>query len=142
MIFESRFVLNLVLSNLFFLCLMTPLTLLDQAASSLLEIPIFCCALTLAATMASSSTLLSTMLVGMDQYLAIVDPLHYHARINKNRAKALCFGVWLVSIITSMMVVLDPDTTTTYFTWSMYMCSSAIPLPILPLQTVCVCDSG
>ena len=133
-----RFVLNLVFSNLFSLSVLTPLTLLDQLASSFLDEYSFCCVLTLAATMGSSTTLLSTMLIGLDQYLAIVDPLHYHARINKNRATALCAGVWLVSIITSLMVVFDPDTITTYFPWS----TTCVPQPSLhpySLYRLCVC---
>ena len=127
-----------MLSNLFSLSVLTPLTLLDQVGSSLLEKHSFCCVLTLAATLASSSTLLSTMLVGLDQYLAIVDPLHYHARINKNRATALCCSVWVVSIITSLMVVFDPDTITTYFTWS-NTCVPQASLHPYSLYRLCVC---
>ena len=110
--------LNLALSNLFSLLLLTPLSLLDQTASSIMEKASFCFMLTLVATMVSAVILLSTLLIGIDQYLAIVDPLHYHSKVNKKRVVALCCFVWLVSLVTSLVVVMDPHTTITYFTWS------------------------
>ena len=116
--FIFRFVLNLAISNLFSLLLLTPLNLLDQTASSVMEEASFCFVLTLVATMVSAVILLSTLLIGLDQYLAIVDPLNYHNRINKKKVVALCCCVWLLSLITSLMVVMDPHTTITYFTWS------------------------
>ena len=110
--------MNLALSNLFSLLLLTPLSLLDQTASSLMETSSFCFILTLVATMVSALILLSTLLIGIDQYLAIVDPLHYHNKINKQKVFASCCFVWLLSLVTSMVVVMDPHTTITYFTWS------------------------
>ena len=113
-----RFVLNLALSNLFSLLLLTQLSLLDQTASSLMEKYSFCFVLTLVATMVSALILLSTLLIGIDQYLAIVDPLHYHNKINKQKVFASCCFVWLLSLVTYLVVVMDPHTTITYFTWS------------------------
>jgi len=115
---SNRFVLNLAVSNLFSLLLLTPLSLLDQTASSLLDTASFCCVLTFVATLVSTVILLSTLLIGIDQYLAIVHPLRYHNKINKRKVVGSCWLVWLISLIVSCVVVMDPTTTTTYFTWS------------------------
>lgn len=117
---SNRFVLNLAIANLFSLLLLTPLSLLDQIASSIMEKASFCFVLTLVATMVSVVILLSTLLIGIDQYMAIVNPLDYHNRVNTGRVVSLCCLVWLLSFITSLVVVMDPttDATITYFTWS------------------------
>ena len=123
----SRFILNLSISNLVSLFLLTPLSLLDQTAPAFLVEPLFCSLLTLVTTMMSSVTLLSSLLIGLDQYVAVTDPLSYHRRLNKKKVVALCASVWVLSLVASLLVVLDPYTGSTYFTWSL-ICQ---PLPTL-----------
>ena len=103
---------------MFSLLFLTPLTSLDSLTASLMEETVFCVALTFIATLASSSIILSTLLIGLDQYLAIVDPLHYHSRLSRKRVTLLCALVWFLSIAASVLVISDPETTITYFTWS------------------------
>ena len=50
---------------------------------SLAIFPALCCLLTASSTLVSMATLLATLLIGVDQYLAIVAPLHYHHRVNR-----------------------------------------------------------
>ena len=63
-------------------------------------------------TMTSTVTLLSTLLIGLDQYVAVTDSLNYYQRVNKKKVLALCLCVWLVSQVTSFMVVFDPSNQT------------------------------
>ena len=37
--------------------------------------------------------------LGVDQYLAIVEPLHYHALVTKPRLAAVCALVWLLGCL-------------------------------------------
>ena len=37
--------------------------------------------------------------VGVDQYLAIVEPLHYHALVTKPRLAAVCALVWVLGCL-------------------------------------------
>lgn len=46
-----------------------------------------CLLLTASTTLVSTATLLATLLIGVDQYLAIVAPLHYHHRVNRCSVK-------------------------------------------------------
>ena len=37
--------------------------------------------------------------LGVDQYLAIVEPLHYHALVTKPRLAAVCALVWVLGCL-------------------------------------------
>ena len=37
--------------------------------------------------------------LGVDQYLAIVEPLHYHALVTKPRLAAVCALVWVLGFL-------------------------------------------
>ncbi len=49
-------------------------------------------------TVVSSASIFSQVLIGLDQHLAVLHPLHYHRRINKIRCLILCLGSWILSI--------------------------------------------
>ena len=40
-----------------------------------------------------------TLSAGVDQYLAIVEPLHYHALVTKPRLAAVCALVWVLGCL-------------------------------------------
>ena len=40
-----------------------------------------------------------TLCAGVDQYLAIVEPLHYHALVTKPRLAAVCALVWVLGCL-------------------------------------------
>jgi hypothetical protein len=49
-------------------------------------------------TTVSSASVFSQLLIGVDQHLAVLHPLHYHRRINSNRCLVLCFVSWIGSV--------------------------------------------
>ena len=40
-----------------------------------------------------------SLCAGVDQYLAIVEPLHYHALVTKPRLAAVCALVWVLGCL-------------------------------------------
>lgn len=53
-------------------------------------------------------SILSVLLIAIDQYFAVVDPLHYRARINKCNCDILIIAVWLVSSTFCLLAFLNP----------------------------------
>lgn len=51
------------------------------------------------ATGLCAASVFSVLLIGFDQYLAIVDPLHYPSRITSVRSVVLVSSCWLVSVV-------------------------------------------
>ncbi len=51
----------------------------------------------------SSVSTFSQLLIGVDQYLAVTEPLHYHKRINKTRCTALCLLSWVIGGLLSTL---------------------------------------
>ena len=49
-------------------------------------------------TTGSSASIFSQLLIGVDQHLAVLHPLHYHRRINSNRCLVLCLVSWIGSV--------------------------------------------
>lgn len=47
------------------------------------------------------------VLIGLDQYFAVVDPLHYHHKITKYRCHLLCVAVWLLSLALGLLSLTD-----------------------------------
>eukprot|EP00095_Tigriopus_kingsejongensis_P012242 maker-scaffold87_size395581-snap-gene-2.15 protein:Tk12242 transcript:maker-scaffold87_size395581-snap-gene-2.15-mRNA-1 annotation:"5-hydroxytryptamine receptor 6" len=108
---SNKFLFNLVISNLFWNFILTPILLYDNALATLEDaeagsevlIAVFQ-ALLLVGTCGS---LLSQLLIGTDQYLAVVNPLHYHAKINNKRCYIMCTGVWVISISIGILNIID-----------------------------------
>ena len=46
---------------------------------------------------AATSSMSSHLLICGDQYLAVLDPLDYHRRVNERRCSAFCAGAWIAS---------------------------------------------
>lgn len=51
----------------------------------------------------SSSSILAQFLIGLDQFLAVIDPLHYHRRLNKIKCHILCVSSWFISLICAIL---------------------------------------
>jgi len=88
---SNRLVLNLVIANIFSVMVETSGSvtgLLVPGDSNL------CSAWFFLHSMLSSNILLSTLVIGLDQYLAIVTPLHYHNIVNKTKLIGVCLLVW------------------------------------------------
>merc|ERR1719430_1589787 len=104
---SNRFVLNFSTANLLTSFILTPLSILDQSTDVFLSSQVFCSLLTAGLTLVSSASLLATLLIGLDQYMAIVSPLHYHRRVTRRRVILLCSAAWILSLLASLAVILD-----------------------------------
>lgn len=130
---DSRFVMNLTISNLLTCAMLNPLLMMDgpvagntststpddatspfgstststptstSAANNI-------CAISEGATaLVTTSSVLSVLLIAVDQYFAVVDPLRYRARVDKLKSAVLIVSVWLVSAGFGLVAALNPS---------------------------------
>lgn len=116
---DFRFVMNLTVSNLLTCVLLSPLLMMDGpsvagatttsspgATSAVDNI----CAISEGATaLVTTSSVLSVLLIAIDQYFAVVDPLRYRARVDKLKSAVLIVSVWLVSAAFGLIASLNPS---------------------------------
>jgi hypothetical protein len=82
---SNRFVINLLCTNLVSTCVLLPVALLNAVDHPIGE--------GVAAAMCAASVL-AVLLISLDQYCGVVDPLRYHARISKARSAGLMLAAW------------------------------------------------
>lgn len=134
---SNRFVMNLTISNLLTCAMLNPLLMMDgpvagntlttststpddatspfgstststlttstSAASNI-------CAISEGATaLVTTSSVLSVLLIAIDQYFAVVDPLRYRARVDKLKSAVLIVSVWLISAGFGLVAALNPN---------------------------------
>ncbi|XP_012269813.2 uncharacterized protein LOC105694057 [Athalia rosae] len=103
---SNRFVMNLVASNLLTCVILTPLLMLDAPPASY---NLGLCVISEGASaMAMASSVLSVLLIAIDQYFAVVDPLRYRTRIDKLKCGVLIISVWLVSVFVALIAAFNP----------------------------------
>ncbi|XP_014480048.1 PREDICTED: uncharacterized protein LOC106747219 [Dinoponera quadriceps] len=121
---SNRFVMNLTVSNLLTCALLNPLLMMDgpsvagttlttstsnasgATSSSVGNI----CAISEGATaLVTTSSVLSVLLIAVDQYFAVVDPLRYRARVDKLKSAVLIVSVWLISAAFGLIASLNPS---------------------------------
>ena len=92
--------MSLLVFNLLATCLLLPLVLMDSLldvgayAHSRLEHGL-CLAGQSLTTLVTSGSISAALVIAVDQYCAVMAPLHYHRRITKVRAWLLLAGQWL-----------------------------------------------
>lgn len=130
---NSRFVMNLTVSNLLTCAVLNPLLMMDgPAAADTLSTPTSTpddlassfdststsmsasaasiCAISEGATaLVTTSSVLSVLLIAVDQYFAVVDPLRYRARVDKLKSAVLIVSIWLVSAVFGLIAALNPS---------------------------------
>ncbi|XP_012526003.1 uncharacterized protein LOC105830883 [Monomorium pharaonis] len=131
---SNRFVMNLTVSNLLTCAVLNPLLMMDGPAAggatlttastpddvaSLLGPSTstftsaassnFCAISEGATALVTTSSVLSVLLIAVDQYFAVVDPLRYRARIDKLKSAVLIVTVWLVSVAFGLIAALNPS---------------------------------
>ncbi|KYN42653.1 hypothetical protein ALC56_02988 [Trachymyrmex septentrionalis] len=126
---NSRFVMNLTVSNLLTCAVLNPLLMMDgptvedgtlmasttsddftspfgSTSTSASNI----CAISEGATaLVTTSSVLSVLLIAVDQYFAVVDPLRYRARVDKLKSAVLIVSIWLVSMTFGLVAALNPS---------------------------------
>ena len=126
---SNRFVMNLLVVNLASSLLLLPLVALDLSSSESLYQEQ--CLVSQAVSQAVASlSLLSTLLVGIDQYLAVIRPLRYHHHMTRTTATILLIGVWMVSSFEATSIFLLPSPSSNSPLWN----SCPDPLPLEPVS--------
>lgn len=68
------------------------------------------CAISEGATaLVTTSSVFSVLLIAIDQYFAVVDPLRYRARVDKLKSAVLIVSVWLISAGFGLVAALNPS---------------------------------
>ena len=91
---SNRFVINLLCTNLVSTCVLLPVALLNAIDHPIGE--------GVAAAMCTASVL-AVLLISLDQYCAVVDPLRYHARISKARSVGLMLAAWSMASLLGVL---------------------------------------
>ncbi|XP_023289298.1 uncharacterized protein LOC105696617 [Orussus abietinus] len=100
---SNRFVMNLTVSNLLTCAVLSPLLMVDAPSSRSL------CAISEGATaLVTTSSVLSVLLIAVDQYFAVVDPLRYRTRIDKLKCGVLIGSIWVIALIFGFLAGLNP----------------------------------
>ncbi|XP_065580713.1 probable G-protein coupled receptor No18 isoform X2 [Artemia franciscana] len=110
---SNRFVMSLLIMNLVATCIFLPLVFLDNVAKHPEESEDFSASIAMCsvgqffASFVSTGSMVAALLIGLDQYFAVMDPLHYHSKITKARAYAMLVGKWVVSAVLAGFAVPD-----------------------------------
>ena len=95
--------MNLVLANLITSFVLIPMVFVDRYTNS----NGLCTIIRGTTTLTSSASILAQLLIGIDQYLAVINPLHYHRHINEWRCKLMCILTWLTSAVLALLCAMD-----------------------------------
>ncbi|XP_023339557.1 5-hydroxytryptamine receptor 1B [Eurytemora carolleeae] len=101
---SNRFVIQLLIVNLLCCCMLLPLTLLEL----IFTIPGQCSLSETVACWISSLSVLSTVLIGGDQYLAVKFPLRYRHHVSRTRAYIAQLCVCTLSTLLAILWALAP----------------------------------
>ncbi|XP_033341746.2 uncharacterized protein LOC117229421 [Megalopta genalis] len=113
---SNRFVMNLTVSNLLVCAIMNPLLIIDASSSSpnpqLVDgssMGNVCAMSDGAVAIVTTSSVFSVLLIAVDQYFAVVDPLRYRARVDKLKCGILIISTWVISIIFGSLAFFNPN---------------------------------
>ncbi|XP_050446138.1 uncharacterized protein LOC126848890 [Cataglyphis hispanica] len=126
---SNRFVMNLTISNLLTCAMLNPLLMMDgpvqgntlttstspfgstsTSTSTSTSAASNICTISEGATaLVTTSSVLSVLLIAIDQYFAVVDPLRYRARVDKLKSAVLIVSVWLISAGFGLVAALNPS---------------------------------
>ncbi|XP_011298720.1 uncharacterized protein [Fopius arisanus] len=104
---SNRFVMNLTISNVITCCVLNILLMLDGPVSH--SKPCMCAVAEGATALVTTSSVFSVLLIALDQYLAVVDPLRYRTRIDTLKCGILVASVWIISLTLSLIAALNPN---------------------------------
>lgn len=105
---SNRFVGNLLVVNLLSTCLLIPLTCVDIAPSAAWwpQSPLSLCVVDeFVSAWVSSASLFATLLIALDQYMAITFPLRYHGLTAGTRSWFLLAAAWLAAMVVALVSV-------------------------------------
>ncbi|CAK9796499.1 Adenosine receptor A1 [Anthophora plagiata] len=113
---SNRFVMNLTVSNILVCAIMNPLLIMDATSTSSdgpvvdsRSVGSICAMSEGAVAIVTTSSVLSVLLIAVDQYFAVVDPLRYRTRVDKLKSGVLIMSIWLISIIFGFVAFFNPN---------------------------------
>ncbi|XP_067015763.1 5-hydroxytryptamine receptor 6 isoform X2 [Anabrus simplex] len=98
--------MNLMVTNIFSCCVLSPLALVDNLLEGANRS--LCAASEGVAATSCAASVLAVLLIGIDQFCAVLDPLRYHTRINSFRSAGMMVGSWTMALVFGAMAALDP----------------------------------
>ena len=98
---SNTLIINLLLVNVTSLLFLLPLIALDNLPMSMMA-SLQCKLSQAVSQVVASLSLLSTLLVAYDQYLAVLRPLRYHHHMTRAISSALISSVWTISLLSSL----------------------------------------
>ncbi|XP_034236793.1 D(4) dopamine receptor [Thrips palmi] len=104
---SNRFVMNLLVVNLVACASLLPLLLLDSATSMAGGSALCSISEGVAAGYCTAS-ILGVLLIAVDQYYAVVDPLRYHSKVDAVRSVAMLAAAWLCALLAGILGALEP----------------------------------
>ncbi|KAJ1524495.1 hypothetical protein ONE63_010990 [Megalurothrips usitatus] len=107
---SNRFVMNLLVVNLAACASLLPLLLLDSTAAAPLapDNAVLCSVSEGVAAGYCTASILGVLLIAVDQYYAVVDPLRYHSKVDAVRSAAMLAGAWLCAVLAGVLGALEP----------------------------------
>ena len=108
--------MNLIASNVLSIIVLSGLLLNSKnipidsiGKQSAPGLPSLCSLAEGATALVTTSSILSVLVIGIDQYLAVVDPLRYRTRIDKFKCALLILGVWLLALLFGIFASFNPE---------------------------------
>ena len=114
---SNTLIINLLLVNVSSTLLLLPLAALDTVEPS--QATAQCLLCQAVSQVVASLSLLSTLLVAWDQYLAVLRPLRYHHHMTRTISSTLICSVWAVSCISCLPSLLLPVPSAVWHTCSL-----------------------
>jgi hypothetical protein len=109
----NRFVMSLLSFNLVATTILLPLILMD----SLIDVHLsythstvdyaVCVAGQAVTTLVTTGSISAALVIAVDQYCAVMAPLHYHRRVTKTKACLLLAGQWILAVAMSAFSLPD-----------------------------------
>lgn len=135
---SNRFVINLLITNVATCWLLIPLLLLDnmwletrrgrlEMTGMILKHESICPIREGLSVGLCTANVLSVLLIGADQYFAVLDPLRYHASINAATSAVMIAVSWLFALAFAVAGGLTVSSNVT----SWYVCDGAKPFAVL-----------
>ncbi|KAE8744432.1 hypothetical protein FOCC_FOCC008907 [Frankliniella occidentalis] len=109
---SNRFVMNLLVVNLAACTLLLPLLLLESTnALGTASGPgnaVLCSISEGVAAGYCTASILGVLLIAVDQYYAVVDPLRYHSKVDGVRSVGMLAAAWLCALLAGVLGALEP----------------------------------
>ncbi|CAL4063879.1 unnamed protein product, partial [Meganyctiphanes norvegica] len=100
---SNRFIVSLTVVNLVTGWIVLPLVAVDvflpQWALNLWEATVLCRTLDVAAEFTSSLAIFATLMIAVDRFCAITNPLHYHMLVTYGKMCTMIAGTWLSAAV-------------------------------------------